>query len=400
MANQTQWLKLQILSAASGISFLGSALTTFAVVLRDKDEAGAAGVSALFLCMLVPSVLFSPWAGLLADRYSTRVFMPPLLIVMSMTSFSLALDLPKWWAFIALFISATANAGVNAAFNALIPALTSREDMSRATGMQTAFSALGSLMAPALGGILVSTTGYVWPFVIDGISFLVLTFTILLLKVNRAGVSEHEEGSLKALAGVKFVFEDKLIRSIVILTTILIVSLGVIQVGEVFLLINELGATPLIYGLVGAVFAFGVISGGIFTTLTKIPLKYHLRIVTVAILMVVLVVFTIARAHHWWVVMTFGYLGGASMALLNAYGVGFIQNRTKESVRARVMSTFNAIITVGSVTATALAGGLIAAFGVRNVFQGAAVLGLVILLVFGPAVLKAGKHYGREELDK
>ena len=400
MANQTQWLKLQILSAASGISFLGSALTTFAVVLRDKDEAGAAGVSALFLCMLIPSVLFSPWAGLLADRYSTRTFMPPLLIVMSMTSFSLALDLPKWWAFIALFISATANAGVNAAFNALIPALTSREDMSRATGMQTAFSALGSLMAPALGGILVSTTGYVWPFVIDGISFLVLTFTILLLKVNRDGVSEHEEGSLKALAGVKFVFEDKLIRSIVILTTILIVSLGVIQVGEVFLLIDELGATPLIYGLVGAVFAFGVISGGIFTTLTKIPLKYHLRIVTVAILMVVLVIFTIARAHHWWVVMTFGYLGGASMALLNAYGVGFIQNRTKESVRARVMSTFNAIITVGSVTATALAGGLIAAFGVRNVFQGAAVLGLVILLVFGPAVLKAGKHYGREELDK
>ena len=209
-----------------------------------------------------------------------------------------------------------------------------------------------------------------------------------------------DEGSLKALAGVKFVFEDKLIRSIVILTTILIVSLGVIQVGEVFLLIDELGATPLIYGLVGAVFALGVISGGIFTTLTKIPLKYHLRIVTVAILMVVLVVFTIARAHHWWVVMTFGYLGGASMALLNAYGVGFIQNRTKESVRARVMSTFNAIITVGSVTATALAGGLIAAFGVRNVFQGAAVLGLVILLVFGPAVLKAGKHYGREELDK
>ena len=400
MANQTQWLKLQILSAASGISFLGSALTTFAVVLRDKDEAGAAGVSALFLCMLIPSVLFSPWAGLLADRYSTRVFMPPLLIVMSMTSFSLALDLPKWWAFIALFISATANAGVNAAFNALVPALTSRADMSRATGMQTAFSALGSLMAPALGGILVSTTGYVWPFVIDGISFLVLTFTILLLKVNRDGVSEHEEGSLKALAGVKFVFEDRLIRSIVILTTILIVSLGVIQVGEVFLLINELGATPLIYGLVGAVFAFGVISGGIFTTLTKIPLKYHLRIVTVAILMVVLVVFTIARAHHWWVVMTFGYLGGASMALLNAYGVGFIQNRTKESVRARVMSTFNAIITVGSVTATALAGGLIAAFGVRNVFQGAAVLGLVILLVFGPAVLKAGKHYGREELEK
>ena len=167
-----------------------------------------------------------------------------------------------------------------------------------------------------------------------------------------------------------------------------------------FLLIDELGATPLIYGLVGAIFALGAIIGGIFTTVKQIPLRYHLKIVTVAILTVVIVVFTIARAHHWWVVMTFGFIGGMCMSLLNAYGIGFIQNRTKESVRARVMSTFNAIITVGSVSSTAIAGGAIAAFGVRNVFQGAAAIGLVILLIFGPAVLKAGKNYGKEELDK
>jgi len=88
------------------------------------------------------------------------------------------------------------------------------------------------------------------------------------------------------------------------------------------------------------------------------------------------------------------------MSLLNAYGIGFIQNRTEEAVRARVMSTFNAIITVGSVTSTAIAGIAITAFGVREVFQAAAVIGLVILLIFGPAVLRAGKQYGREELAK
>ncbi|NDC48550.1 MAG: hypothetical protein EBZ61_05650, partial [Micrococcales bacterium] len=93
MVQETQWRKLQILTAASGLSFLGSALTTFAVVLRDKEAAGPAGVSALFLCMLVPSVIFSPWAGLLADKYQTRLFLPPLMLVMSLCSFSLALDL-------------------------------------------------------------------------------------------------------------------------------------------------------------------------------------------------------------------------------------------------------------------------------------------------------------------
>lgn len=398
MTQTTQWRKIQLLSVASGASFLGSALTTFAVVLRDKDAAGASGVSLLFLCMLLPSVFLSPWAGLLADKYSTRQLMPPLLIVMSLCSFSLAMGWPSWWSFIALLLSASANTGVNAAFSALLPSLAAKEDVSRANGLNSTFTALGSLLAPALGGVLVSSTGFVWPFLIDGISFIVLTISILLLKVNRVGVSAHEEGNLKALAGIKFVFQDKLIRSIVILITVLIVSLGVIQVGEVFLLINELGASTLIYGIAGAIFALGAVTGGIFTTVTKVPMRYHLRIITVAILTVLVVVVVIASAHHWWVVMTFGYLGGICVALLNSYGTGIIQNRSKEEVRARVMATFGAVITVGTVTSTALAGITIQTFGVRQTFIGAAVIGAVILAILGPAVLKNGKDYGKEEL--
>jgi MFS family permease len=305
---------------------------------------------------------------------------------------------PSWWSFIALLLSASANTGVNAAFSALLPSLAAKEDVSRANGLNSTFTALGSLLAPALGGVLVSSTGFVWPFLIDGISFIVLTVSILLLKVNRVGVSAHEEGSLKALAGIKFVFQDKLIRSIVILITVLIVSLGVIQVGEVFLLINELGASTLIYGIAGAIFALGAVTGGIFTTVTKVPMRYHLRIITVAILTVLVVVVVIASAHHWWVVMTFGYLGGICVALLNSYGTGIIQNRTKEEVRARVMATFGAVITVGTVTSTALAGIVIQTFGVRQTFIGAAVIGAVILAILGPAVLKNGRDYGKEEL--
>lgn len=303
---------------------------------------------------------------------------------------------PSWWSFIALFISASANTGVNAAFSALLPSLAAKEDVARATGLNATFTALGSLLAPALGGVLVSSTGFVWPFLIDGISFIVLTISILLLNVNRVGVSSHEEGSLKALAGIQFVFQDKLIRSIVILITVLIVSLGVIQVGEVFLLIDELGASTLIYGLAGAIFALGAVTGGIFTTVTKVPMRFHLRIITVAVLTVLIVIVVIASAHHWWVVMTFGYLGGICVALLNSYGTGIIQNRTKEEVRARVMATFGAVITVGTVTSTALAGIVIQTFGVRETFIGAAVIGAVILAVLGPAVLKNGKDYGRE----
>jgi DHA3 family macrolide efflux protein-like MFS transporter len=387
MVEKTQWLKVQILAAANGVSFLGSALTTFAIVLKDKNEAGAAGVAALFLCMLLPAIVLSPWAGLLADRYSTKTLMPPLLAVMSLASLSLAFGFPIWWSYVALLISASANTAVNASFNALMPSLTTKEDLTRANGLQTTFSAMGSLIAPALGGILVSTAGYVWPFIIDSISFVGLIVVVLVLKVNRTvGVSDKE--SLKVLAGIKFIFEDKLVRSIVILVTVLIVSLGVIQVGEVFLIIDELQGTPLIYGLVGAIFASGAVIGGVFATFAKVPARFHLPIVSVAILYVATAVIIIGNAHHWWVVMVFGFLGGVSMSLLNTFGTGLIQHRTPDEVRGRVMATVSALITVGTVTSTALAGGLIQGFGVRSVFVGAGILGLVIIVSLGPSVLK------------
>lgn len=387
MVTETQWLKIQILSAANGLSFLGSALTTFAVVLRDKNAAGAAGVAALFLCMLIPSIFLSPWAGLLADRFSTKKLMPPLLGVMSLASLSLAFGFPIWWSYTALLISASANTAVNASFNALLPSLSTKEDLTRANGLQTTFSAMGSLIAPAVGGILVSTTGYFWPFIIDSVSFLGLIAVILLLNVNRTVGVATDEG-LKVLAGVKFIFQDKLVRSIVILVTVLIVSLGVIQVGEVFLIIDELQGTPLIYGLVGAIFALGAVIGGVFATFAKIPGKYHLLIVSVAILYVATAVIIIGNAHHWWVVMVFGFLGGISMSLLNTFGTGLIQLRTPDEVRGRVMATVSALITVGTVTSTALAGGLIQGFGVRNVFIGSGILGLLIIISLGPSVLK------------
>ena len=36
---------------------MGSSLTTFAVILRDKDAVGPTGVSIILLAMLVPNVL-------------------------------------------------------------------------------------------------------------------------------------------------------------------------------------------------------------------------------------------------------------------------------------------------------------------------------------------------------
>ena len=200
----TPFLKIQLVSIAAGLSYMGSSLTTFAVILRDKDAVGPTGVSIILLAMLVPNVLMAPFSGQIADRFESRVVVPAALVAMSASTLSIALVPIFWWAPVALFITATFGTMVGAASSATVGYLSKPEDMTRVTGIQQTYVSMGSLAGPAAGGILVGTTGYFWPFVIDSISFLILAATFIGLGLNRKP-QPHEEGQKpRALDGFRF----------------------------------------------------------------------------------------------------------------------------------------------------------------------------------------------------
>ena len=113
---KTPWKKLYILSFAGAISWMGSSLTTFAVILRDKDTVGAGGISGYLLVFAIPTILMAPVSGLIADRFSSRTVLMPCLTIMGLSSFSLSMGLPLWWTPIALFITACVGALVGPAW--------------------------------------------------------------------------------------------------------------------------------------------------------------------------------------------------------------------------------------------------------------------------------------------
>lgn len=388
---QTNWKKLHLLGIAGAISWAGSSLTTFAVVLRDKDSVGPMGVAALLLAMMIPNIVFAPLGGLMADKFSTRALQPPLLTIMGLSSASLAFGLPHWWTYIALALTASCGVAVGASFNAALPTVAANEDLPRASGLMQTYSSFGTLFAPALGGILVSTTGYVWPFIIDGVSFLVLGAALLVLGINRPGVAHEEGEKLKAMDGLREVWRDQLIRSILILVTVLILTLGVINVGEVFLVTDVLKANAFIYGVVGSAFAVGSVLGGVGASALKVSEDKHPRIVVLAMVILVVAIAGLAFSWHWWVAIVMSFIAGIGNSLLNAYGVGIIMRRSQDATRGRVMAAFGAVATSASVAASGVGGILIGAFGVRNVLEVGAVLSALVVVIFSPAVLRAGR---------
>jgi MFS family permease len=366
-------------------------MTTFAVVLRDKDSVGPMGVAAILLAMMIPNIVFAPLGGLLADKFSTRTLQPPLLLVMGLSSASLALGWPHWWTYVALALTASCGVAVGASFNAALPTVAAQDDLPRASGLMQTYSSFGTLFAPALGGILVSTTGYVWPFIIDGVSFLVLGAALVALGINRPGVVHVEGEKLKAMDGMREVWRDQLIRSILILVTVLILTLGVINVGEVFLITDVLKANAFIYGLAGTAFAVGSILGGVGASSLKVDEAKHPAIVIIGVAVLVVAITGLALSWHWWVALAMSFVAGIGNSLLNAYGVGIIMRRSRDETRGRVMAAFGAVATSASVAASGVGGILIGAFGVRSVLVVGAALSAVVAVIFSPAVLRASK---------
>jgi len=191
---------------------------------------------------------------------------------------------------------------------------------------------------------------------------------------------------------VRFIAGNPLIRSIVLLLAVVVTAIGAIGVGEVFMVTDELGGDALIYGLVGATLALGMITGSILVQTIKVPVSKNPILLITSITVAVLALITFSQLPHWGWAFPVVFIAGLGNAGLNSFSAGTILRLTSEEIRGRVVASYYAIVTVGNVIATGLGGVLIAMIGVRTVLLGGGVLALIALMVFGPQVLKAGKE--------
>lgn len=387
----TPWLKIQLISAAGGLSFMGSSLTTFAVILRDKDAVGPAGVSLILLSMLVPNLLMAPFSGQIADRFRSRTVVPLALTAMSISAISIALIPFSWWAPFALFTTATFGTMVGASSSATVGYVARPEDMTRVVGIQQTYVSMGSLAGPAAGGILVGTTGFFWPFVIDSVSFLILAAVFLGVGLNRPP-SVHADGEKpRAMDGFRFLFAQPLLRSIMIILIVVVAALGVISVGEVFLIVDELGASAITYGLIGALFSGGALLSALALQAIKIKPEHQNLGLLIALLITVSSFATLSRVENLALAAAIYFLAGVGNAGINIFAVGQIQRHAKEEFRGRIMAAVQGSVTAGNLASLGFGGILIGIFGVREVFFAGGVVALLALVVFGPQLLRAGK---------
>jgi len=384
---KTQWSKIQAMAIARAFSLLGTELTIFTLVFREKDK-GPAAIAALFIVGTLPSILFAPWAGTIADRFSTKQVIPILSVIGGAAIFAQTQELETWAIWLLLFIANTCASVIGPTWGKLTPLLATKDDMGRAMGTIQSYFSISGLFGPALAGLLVKQTGFVATFVIDGICTTFIAVVPFLIKVN------HEPEPLKAgertevSQGFKFMMDNALLRSLVILVFGMVLCISVISVGDVFLLTQVMGADSLIYGLVGSGFAIGTLLFSAIAGAKKVKPKTELVALGTGMGVLSIAAAGVGISPNYWFVMVIWFIAGMGNATINSYGVGMMIKVTPHEVQGRVFAAFGAIISVASIGSMSIAGYLIDVFGVREVFIGSGVFAFIAFAVLFPTVYR------------
>ncbi|KAL0262065.1 hypothetical protein SLS55_003501 [Diplodia seriata] len=149
-------------------------------------------VSGLLTAYAAASVLFSPVAGVLADRVSTRQA-PFLLGLLSLLAATVLLFLGNS---IAVLVLARVLQGIAAAVVwtiglALCLETVGSENLGKTIGSIFSFISVGNLVAPVLGGVLYEKAGYPGVFGI-GFAILAIDFIMRLLVIEKKVAARYE----------------------------------------------------------------------------------------------------------------------------------------------------------------------------------------------------------------
>lgn len=256
-------------------SMFGTSLTGFALGVWVFQTTGSVTRFALIsFFTLLPGILLSPVAGAFVDRWDRRWTMIVSDLGSGLCSLAIALllwqdALQIWHIYVLMALSSTLGAPQMLAFNASIPLLVPKRQLSRANGVFQLGSAAAEVGAPAIAGALLAWVGVGAALLLDFVTCIVavgLLLTLRIPRLRRAPDAAGRKTSLLAEAarGWTFIRSRPGLLALMLMFTVLNLSRGSVAV-----LITPLVLafdSPQVLGRVLSLGGLGMVVGGILMT--------------------------------------------------------------------------------------------------------------------------------------
>jgi MFS family permease len=386
------------------ISIVGSQMQQWALFWHISQlSADPIAVSIVGGVRFVAVLAFSLLGGLVADRYNRKTILfitqsTSMVVALALGFLTLSGDIQLWHIYALTAVQAAAMAFDLPARQSLVPNLVPRHDLPSAFSLQSIAFNTGSIVGPALSGVVIGYLGQEYAYLINAATFLGVILALVLLGPVPQSRAQVERGLRAAWtdigAGITFIRNQPLILSTMILdfiatffssanTLLPFFAQNVIHVGEVA------------YGWLAAAQSIGAVFVGIIASQVR-HIRYQgmLLLGSVVVFGAGTILFGVSRLYA--VIFFALALIGAADSVSTIIRNTIRQLNTPDSLRGR-MTSINQIFFMGGPQLGEIEAGAVAQlFGVPfAIVTGGigTILGVWLIVTLWPAL---SRYHGDE----
>jgi predicted MFS family arabinose efflux permease len=293
----------------------------------------------------IPILLFSLVGGVVADRMDRR----RLLLASQWVQLSCALlvatlihfNVVRIWHILTIsFITGTAQAFGGPANSALVPSLVESEDLPNAIALQSIQFNVARVVGPALGGLAFTKLGYAWCFSLNGISFLAVIISLMMLRVRFV----PDKAAISVLASMKQGFG--FIRNQAAMVALIVLSFCMTGLAIPLLTFLPVFAKDVFHSgpqvftnMLSLSGAGSVVGALVVASMGNIGNKGRVALVMLTCLGAMMAGFSLSKSLTFSYVLLF--LTGVALIAVFAMIQSLVQLITGNEMRGRVMSVYN-----------------------------------------------------------
>ena len=334
------------------VNGIGNQITRIALPYQVYVLTGSTlAIAALTLFQLVPILLFALGAGSLADAVDRRRVL--LATQAGMAGCSLVLVLlaltggpPVPALFAVAFVAAGLSAVDQPARASAIPRLVPPERLPSAIALNQLNFQMGSIVGPAVGGILIATVGLAGAYAVDLVSFIA-SFAALLAIRPLPPLSAAARPGLEAIReGLRFVrSRQAILGSFVIDLNAMIFGMPIALFPVLALDVFETG--PAGFGLMAAALGVGAFLGALFSGwVSSVQRTGRAILVAVAVWGLAITAFGLVTVSFPLALVCLAVAGAADV-FSAVFRSTLVQLETPDALRGRVTSIHILVVTGG-----------------------------------------------------
>lgn len=378
------------------ISQIGWAVQNVALPLYVLDTTKSGAMMSVFLMAgMIPSLILSPIAGVVGDRYNRKALMVWLdiargILLLGIVFFGL-LNLNVL--LVAQVLMSIMGTFFGTATSAMFADLVKKDELAKATSTVQSLSIVARISGPLLGGIIYALGGIELAVLINGLSFLGSGLFEMFIEYKWQTRKLKHLGEVKEdlLEGVAFLRDNKPLKLIMgyalminfLLTPALTVVIPYVYRIEIGFSPEEFGALQTAF-MVGMLLGNGIIMAKLGSRAEKLLFKALFIEVGLFIVLALLVspLATFSASVLFSIFVGMNAVWGASNALVNVPFFTKMQKLVPSELRGRVFSVFELLAQALVPIGVAIAGVALDYFTPYSILMASGVTGFAVTLYY------------------